>query len=267
MEIKKEHIKHVKGYLITIVFAVLVMILVLSVINVSTTNIAGKAFYRPTQIYGRVLPALPDGTNITFSVGQLEIASTLVKEGEYGFDEKVIFKRDDDATAEKEGYAPGDIVTVYIEGIEVQEFSYFGSLVNKKDIKITASKRIEITSVAQDAVRRRNCVPIWNCDTWTACESGLQTRQCIDVMNCILQDGRPEESRTCALTPLLIPLGTEEKKIPYGSLFIVIFLLVVIGFMINLIISLKRMRTNAEKVRTMKQRMEKEERGKSAKKK
>ena len=266
MELKKEHVQQAKGYLITIIFAVFVMILVLSVINISTNNIAGKAFYQPMQIYGRVLPDLPDGTNISFAVGQLEIASAFVKDGEYGFDEKVIFKMDDDATPEKEGYAPGDIVTVYIERIEVQEFSYFSSLVNKRDIKITASKRIEVTNAAQDAVLRRNCVPIWNCDTWTACENGLQTRQCVDVMNCIREDGRPEESRTCALTPIIVPSGTEEKRIPYGSLFIVIFLLVVIGFMINLIISMRKMKTNAEKVRMMKQRMEEKERAAKKKK-
>jgi len=71
--------KQIIGFSFTLVLALVVLILVVSVINVSQHNIVGRASYRQIQVYGDISPDLPDGTQISFKVGIIEIGSGLIK--------------------------------------------------------------------------------------------------------------------------------------------------------------------------------------------
>ncbi|GAG16980.1 unnamed protein product, partial [marine sediment metagenome] len=175
------YLKKARGFFLTLVFAVVVLIVAVNTVKLPYHNIAGKAFYNPIQAYGTVEPALPDGTEISFKVGDVEIASTALKNSMYGYDPKLFFKIDDNSTPEKEGYREGDVVKFYIEDIEIGEFSYFTSGMNKKDINIPTSKRVEVSVKAAKADIERTCRAVWQCEEWSECLNNIQTRNCIDA--------------------------------------------------------------------------------------
>jgi hypothetical protein len=228
----KERLNQAKHFMLIIVFAVGVLIVTVSLLNMSKQNIAGKAFYRPVEIYGEVSPDLPDGTQISFVVGQIEVASTVLKNNTYGYDPKLYFKMDDPMTLKIEGYAKGDTAKVYIENVYVVEYSYFDPWATKKDIMIPASKRVEISNRAAESAIRRGCSPNWQCGEWSACSNSLQTRKCIDMMNCGFDDGKPTETRNCAgRAPVEQP--AQEGGFPWNWLFVVLFVFLAVGFFVN----------------------------------
>ena len=84
-----------KGIVLTVVFILCVLILAYSILQKSEHNIIGKAFYEPIKIYGKIVPAIPDNTEIKFKVEDLVIASGLVKDNKYGIEEEISFEMDD----------------------------------------------------------------------------------------------------------------------------------------------------------------------------
>lgn len=43
------------------------------------------------------------------------------------------------------------------------------------------------------------CIPSWDCDEWSVCSEGSQTRRCYDLNSCGVDDGKPIEYRTCTI--------------------------------------------------------------------
>lgn len=226
----KEKSEQAKSFAITLVFAISILILVISVINVSKYNIVGKAFYTPIKVYGTVSPELLDGTEMIFKVNNLEIAATLLKDSKYGYEPEIVFQMDNPSTPQKEGYAQGDTVQVYFEEVETIEYVYFTEGGNQKDINIPVSKREDIANRAAQAILL--CEPIWGCTGWSNCIDSAQTKVCIDKNDCRFQPGKPDESRKCSIPPKYEqPKAIEQESLlPY--LFLALVIIFIVGGMI-----------------------------------
>ena len=48
-----------------------------------------------------------------------------------------------------------------------------------------------------------NCTPNWGCTTWTGCTSGHQTRTCEDWNGCGSSAGKPLETQSCSIPPVV----------------------------------------------------------------
>jgi hypothetical protein len=195
-------LNEVKSIALTLLFAVVVLIFTVNVVKESQQNIVGRAFYSPIQIYGKIEPALPDGTKISFRLNGLEVVSTEIKNSSYGYEERLFFLVDDESTLKREGYREGDIVGIYIEDIRVGELSYFKPGPNEKYINIPVSKRNLIASKSAFAVIERSCEADWQCEEWSECINGIQTRNCADINKCETEEGKPEQRRECEIGPL-----------------------------------------------------------------
>ena len=56
----------------------------------------------------------------------------------------------------------------------------------------------EVQSIVSVAATSGGCTSDWQCDDWTACVTGTQTRTCTDQNNCeILPTDKPAESQSC----------------------------------------------------------------------
>ncbi|MBW2996230.1 hypothetical protein KY332_02910 [Candidatus Woesearchaeota archaeon] len=168
----------------------------------------------PIQIYGDITPAISDGSEIRFEVDGLEVGSGEIMDNKYG-DPPLFIEVDDTATIEKEGYADGDVVDVYIEDVKVDEITLEGNLV-EKDITISGDDFDEVQKETTTADTRRGsvgtsiaCDPSWECSDWEECINGKQTRTCIDKWECGTDDGKPAEIQTC-----IEPAAAEPKIIP-----------------------------------------------------
>ncbi len=204
MKQKDDKLNKVKGFALTLLFAMIVLIIAVNIIKASNENIAGRAFYKPIRVYGTIEPALPDGTKISFRLNGLEIVSTTLKNDEYGYEERLYFKMDDESTLEREGYREGDIIKIYIEDIEIGEVSYFESGANKKDIKIPTSKRFEVTTKAAQNYIERTCETFWQCGEWSECIDSIQKRTCVDIFDCGTEEGKPEEEKGCEVKAAVV---------------------------------------------------------------
>lgn len=223
--------KGIKNFAMIASFAVIILILVLSIIDVSTQKISGGAFYRPIKIYGKVYPRLPNGTEIDFRIGdRVTIASTILKNNKYGYDPEISFKMDDPSTVEIEGYSKDNTVNIFIEDVKIGEISYFPSWENQKNIIIPASKRATISAKTANLTR---CIPNWKCSEWTGCINSSQTRNCTDINNCNSLKGKPNEKRSCK-TP---SLETTQKTTTLSKemIFLFLFNVLLIAFMIRIV--------------------------------
>jgi len=43
------------------------------------------------------------------------------------------------------------------------------------------------------------CTPNWQCSSWSACVSSIQTRTCVDINSCGVTTGKPTESQSCTV--------------------------------------------------------------------
>ncbi|MBR9692076.1 hypothetical protein GOV06_04790 [Candidatus Woesearchaeota archaeon] len=223
--------QQVKSFFLVIIFAVSILVLSVSMINVSKQNIAGKAFYRPVQIYGEVYPDLPDGTEISFKVGRIVVALATIEDNKYGDEPKIYFKMDDPLTPKVEGYSKGDIVKVHIEGVEIMEFSYFEPWATQKIINIPASKRAEVSERAAKADIERRCMPNWVCDVWSDCIEGLQGRICRDIAECGTDKDMPAVTRSCTMAPEVEqPIQPEETDVSIKIVIFAIMILILAGY-------------------------------------
>jgi len=234
MAIKKQHLNQVKSFALTLIWAVSILVIVTNVLNYSNQeNIVGKATYEPLQVFGTISPGLPDGTEISFKIRNLEIASTTLTNNAYGYEEDLFFMMDDFSTSAKEGYAPGDKVTFYIEDIMIAEISYFSGINVKKDLIIPASKREEVSTKAALAVLERSCDPIWQCSAWSTCNNGIKTRECTDLNDCGIMQEMPNESASCSLPALIEqPMPSAEKETVVGTIIAIVIASLIVLFII-----------------------------------
>jgi Ca2+/Na+ antiporter len=231
----------IKSFTLTLVFALVVLVLVVMIINlarISNHNIVGRAFYSPIKIYGNVIPELPDGTEISFKVGNQVIASTSLKNNSYGHDPELYFEMDDPSTTVKEGYDEGDIINIYVAGVDVNEFSYISSVAMEKNIIIPSSKRSEVSTKAAYAAFEKRCVPQWSCGVWSDCVDGLQKRVCVDIMGCGIGEGRVTETKNCEAAAGAAPERSAEAEINVGSLITIVGVLLALVLMVVIIIVL-----------------------------
>jgi len=61
--------------------------------------------------------------------------------------------------------------------------------------KITGLKHSAVLEFGEGVVS--NCTPSWNCNNWSDCVSGSQSRNCSDLNNCGSNVGIPSETRVC----------------------------------------------------------------------
>lgn len=230
---KKETKKEVKDLFLIFSSAILILVIVVGIINILKLEgiLVGKAvtYMKPIQIYGEIIPGLPNGTKISFKVDDLEIASTELKDSKYGYEPELFFKTDDPLTPEKEGYIERDSVKVYIEDVEIAEISYFKEM--PRNLEVPASKRIEISNKIAEAILL--CIPEWECGEWSECVDFVQTRTCVDKNACRIESGKPAESRSCVITPEFeVPFVEEEKKIPWNYISAAIIVIICIWFIV-----------------------------------
>ncbi len=55
------------------------------------------------------------------------------------------------------------------------------------------------------------CVPDWQCSSWSQCLEGSQSRECLDVNECDTEEGRPAEEQECG-TESVLPGGCTEGE-------------------------------------------------------
>ena len=200
----------------------------------------------PMQIYGDVTGDVPEGVEITFEVDGIEIGSGEIKEDKYGYDPVVLIDMDDPATSEIEGYSEGDVVEVYIEEIKVDEITLEGTDYAKSDITVPTEKVERIKAEVQRTATttgggsgitpREECVPEWDCSDWSDCAEGAQTRVCVDLLECGIEEGMPAETKTCVKTaepqvaPVEIPEVTfEERSYTWAYIILIIIILGILG--------------------------------------
>ena len=174
----------------------IIVAILLGFLATNPQSLTGKAV-TPIHVYGEIKPSLPDGTEITFKVGNIEIGKSMIYDNLYG--EDLYFLMDNPKTTDKEGYLPGDKVEVYIEEILIMELSHFSTNDYERDIIIPVSKRAEITQKA--LTETIGCDPEWQCSNWGECVDGEQNRKCVDIKECRF-NGKPAEKRKCELTPI-----------------------------------------------------------------
>lgn len=226
---RKELIKKSKNFALILLFAVSILILTVSIINLAKFNIVGKASLKRLKVQGTVAPNLPDGTVIDFRVNNEMVAKGELFNNTYGYDEDIWLKMDDSSTSEKEGYSIGDIVDIYIMDIKVLEFSHIGvSGVVVKDINMPTRERAEIATRAAEAFAKRTCEPAWECSIWSECVDELQSRTCSDYNLC---EEDKEETRICAM--IQQPVQPEEgDHLVIGILIFLIVALTIVGIVI-----------------------------------
>lgn len=105
----------------------------------------------PIQIYGDIDKELPDGTKITFRLNEEYIRFSTIKNNKYGH-EGLFIEKDNILTKEKEGYAEGDIIEIYIVGIKVDEFILNITEDIKKTIKISDQDHEKILNLIDEKV-------------------------------------------------------------------------------------------------------------------
>jgi len=257
MKQKINYLKQARGFFLTLIFAVVVLIVTVNAVKISQHNIVGKAFYNPIQVYGTIEPALPDGTKISFKAGDVEIASTVLNNSMYGYDPKLFFKIDDETTLKREGYREGDVVKFYIEDIEIAEFSYCAPGMNKKDINIPTSKRVEVSTKTAKADIERTCRPVLQCGEWSECVNNIQTRSCIDAFECGTEEGKPEEARECRIEPVVEePLGIMDFITTEWILTVSLFIILTVSliFLIRKAIWIHKIRKYTKRKGTVKKK-------------
>ena len=52
-----------------------------------------------------------------------------------------------------------------------------------------------------NALINETCIPSWQCTEWGDCIDGNQTRSCVDINSCGIDDGKPSESQVCFIHP------------------------------------------------------------------
>ncbi|MBW2981255.1 hypothetical protein KY343_00100 [Candidatus Woesearchaeota archaeon] len=247
----------VKSLLLTLIFAITVLVFAVNIAKVSQENIIGRAFYSPIQVYGTIEPALPDGTIISFRLNGIEVLTASLKNNSYGYKEKLYLNVDDESTIEKEGYKEGDVVGVYIEDVKVADLSYFEPGPNEKYFNIPVSIRNLITIKAAYAAIERGCMPNWQCEEWSECINSIQTRICIDVNECDTEKEKPEEQVTCEMpaekTFGIIDMITFEFIL---SIVLFIILMISLGFLIRKVVKEYR-KGKPKKKRTRKKKVKK----------
>lgn len=124
-----------------------------SFLFIGKTSLTGSStFQMPTQVYGKIRPSVPDGMLIKFMVGNVLVGQGEIKDSKYGYDEKIFFDRDDIPTVEKEGYAEGDTVTVYLEDVKIATLYYFGS--KEKNFQLSTAQRNEASKQLSERTKK-----------------------------------------------------------------------------------------------------------------
>ncbi|MBW2996231.1 hypothetical protein KY332_02915 [Candidatus Woesearchaeota archaeon] len=202
-----------------------------------SNDLVGKAAYTPVQVYGTIFPDLPDETDISFRINGITIASTTLKNNSYGYDPEVYFEMDNPITSKIEGYAEGYIVGVYIEGVQVAEFSYFDPWATEKNINVPASIREEVATKAAQSDIERECAANWQCEGWDACISGIQKRNCIDLNGCGYDWDKPDEERGCTVSPTLeAALATASNMFSFEVIVLISLMVLLIAYVIILLV-------------------------------
>lgn len=61
----------------------------------------------------------------------------------------------------------------------------------------TRINQINTQQVTQEQVKQ--CIPNWNCDSWSDCNGGTQTRTCTDSNNCGIIKDKPIIQKSCVV--------------------------------------------------------------------
>jgi len=137
-------------------------------------SIAFAAELFPIQVYGDITPDLPEDYTMSFQINGVEYESGIASV-DYGWSPQVKIPVDDNTTLGiKEGYARGDTVEVYINGILVdsQQYQYLPEDGNytpyQIDIQLTNDEYDDI--IGHDECTRNKCSSD-ECQTSSVCLS------------------------------------------------------------------------------------------------
>lgn len=134
----------------------------------------------PLQIYGSINESVPDGSIITFKIGEVIVGSGIISDRKYGYDPLILIQKDDPLTAEKEGYASGNSVDVFIEDVKTNTLSSLKGENYGLNLTITKSAYAQVLKNHAAAVSG-GCLNNYSCDDWSECIDGNQERFCKDT--------------------------------------------------------------------------------------
>ena len=177
---------------------------------------------KPNQFYGTVTingqPA-PDGSIVTAKINGAEVASTVTKNGKYGY-EPIFYISDTDPPSRS-----GATINFFVNGIDSgKSASFCNGCVDRLDLSVTqqttggnaggggggsggshgsggetggssSSSGEEITTTVEEG--SQECREKWVCTDWSACVNGKQTRTCHDENNCGTDLYKPFEEQPC----------------------------------------------------------------------
>lgn len=63
-----------------------------------------------------------------------------------------------------------------------------------------------------------DCITLWQCGSWSACVSGIQTKTCTDLNNCGTTDGKPLTSQSCDIFDVACSTDSQcGTNLPIGN--------------------------------------------------
>jgi len=223
----------------------------------------------PHAFYGTVTwngaPA-PDGMSVVAKIDGVEVASTSVKDGKYGYDP--VFYVDD-----PDNDRSGKEIRFFVNGVDTGQTKYFcNGCVTELDLSASGetgesppvsggsgssggggggtapsggggSTGGGVSTTQQETTNEEGseetvekvsgtCEERWICSEWSECTNGLQTRTCEDVNNCGTDLNKPLETQPCSTL--------KEERTPTGFQILapVHLGLVILGVIIILLVAL-----------------------------
>ncbi len=70
----------------------------------------------------------------------------------------------------------------------------------------------DVSSSSSDSTSIETCTPNWQCDDWSACAEGTQTRTCVDSNVCGLVTGKPAVTQDCVVQETTPVETTTQNK-------------------------------------------------------
>ncbi len=141
------------------------------------------------QFYGKVFWDVGEDTpdEVVVEVGVNEYSSSITDgtcdgdlcDGLYGYTELLLVQGDN-----------GDIVTFFVDGIEVAKENYVAWESTNVPLDITTEQ-----------VAPQECVADYSdCDAWSSCSGGVKTRTCKDLNLCDVDQLEVEEEKSCSVS-------------------------------------------------------------------
>lgn len=102
---------------------------------------------------------------------------------------QIVIEADDPATPEKDGGQENDNIAIKVDGKQSDPIlTWISGELNKTDLTINEDTPEE----------DETCSPNWSCTEWSECVDSKKTRSCVDINNCGVNEGKPQETTSCS---------------------------------------------------------------------